>query len=185
MPEANTMPDESPMPDESMSRDTAAATAAPRPGWQLLPPRARTLFMLTDALVLAVIAAFASWIFSAAIDLASPWRFALLGLVLGGLIGVITGTRRQRRTQWLLDGDGFALARGHWWRRETRVPASRVQHLDLKHGPLERRWKLATLVIHTAGSKMSAVSVSGLDAADAERLRDRLARQLDHDDDAL
>ena len=83
------------------------------------------------------------------------------------------------------DGDGFALARGHWWRLETRVPASRVQHLDLKHGPLERRWRLATLVIHTAGSKMSAVSVSGLDAADAERLRDRLARQLDHDDDAL
>ena len=68
------------------------------------------------------------------------------------------------------------------WFRETRVPASRVQHLDLKHGPLERRWKLATLVIHTAGSKMSAVSVSGLDADDAETLRDRLAQQLDHDD---
>ena len=141
--------------------------------------------MLTDALVLAVIAAFASWMFSHALDVAAPWQFAMLGLVLGASIGVITGTRRQRRTQWLLDADGFALARGHWWRRETRVPASRVQHLDLKHGPLERRWQLATLVIHTAGSKMSAVSVSGLDAADAERLRDRLARQLDHDDDAL
>jgi membrane protein YdbS with pleckstrin-like domain len=178
------MPDESPTPDERMSFDAAAATA-PRPGWQLLPARARTLFMLTDALVLAVIAAFAAWVFAEAIDLAAPWMFAVLGLALGALIGVATGTRRQRRTQWLLDGDGFALARGHWWRRETRVPASRVQHLDLKHGPLERRWKLATLVIHTAGSKMSAVSVSGLDAADAERLRDRLARQLDHDDDAL
>ena len=72
--------------------------------------------------------------------------------------------------------------RGRIFFRETRVPASRVQHLDLKHGPLERRWKLATLVIHTAGSKMSAVSVTGLDAEDAEALRDRLARQLDDDD---
>ncbi len=177
------MTDESPTPDESMSFDAAAA--APRPGWQLLPPRARTLFMLTDALVLAVIAAFASWLMGTVLGFSSSWLFALCGMLLGALIGVVTGTRRQRRTQWLLDGDGFALARGHWWRRETRVPASRVQHLDLKHGPLERRWKLATLVIHTAGSKMSAVSVSGLDAADAERLRDRLARQLDHDDDAL
>ena len=62
------------------------------------------------------------------------------------------------------------------------MPASRVQHLDLRHGPLERRWNLATLVIHTAGSKMSAVSISGLDADDAERLRDHLARQIDLDD---
>jgi membrane protein YdbS with pleckstrin-like domain len=172
------MPDESPMPDDTAAFDTTAATAPP-PVWQLLPPRARTLFMLTDALVLAAIAAFAAWILSEAVDLSPSWMFAMFGLVLGAVIGVVTGTRRQRRTQWLLDGDGFALARGHWWRRETRVPASRVQHLDLKHGPLERRWKLATLVIHTAGSKMSAVSVSGLDAADAEHLRDRLARQLD------
>jgi hypothetical protein len=29
---------------------------------------------------------------------------------------------------------------------------------------------------------MSAVSVTGLDAGDAEQLRDRLARQLDADD---
>ena len=184
MPDESAMPGQPPTPDEG-ALDTTGARSVAQSGWQLLPPRARWLFMLTDALVLAVIAAIAAWLFSEAIDLASPSLFAVLGLVLGGLIGIVTGTRRQRRTQWLLDGDGFALARGHWWRRETRVPASRVQHLDLKHGPLERRWRLATLVIHTAGSKMSAVSVSGLDAADAERLRDRLARQLDHDDDAL
>ena len=179
------MPEQNPLPGEHMLPNATAVPTAPHPGWQLLPPRARTLFMLTDALVFAVIAAFASSIVSQAADLGSPWQFAVLGLAAGALVGVVTGTRRQRRTQWLLDGDGFALARGHWWRRETRIPASRVQHLDLKHGPLERRWKLATLVIHTAGSKMSAVSVSGLDAADAERLRDRLGRQLDHDDDAL
>ena len=185
MPDEIPLPDEISLPGENMSPDATGAMSAPHPGWQLLPPRARTLFMLTDALVLAVIAAFASSIVSQATDLGSPWQFAVLGLAVGALVGVVTGTRRQRRTQWLLDGDGFALARGHWWRRETRIPASRVQHLDLKHGPLERRWKLATLVIHTAGSKMSAVSVSGLDAADAERLRDHLGRQLDHDDDAL
>jgi membrane protein YdbS with pleckstrin-like domain len=92
------------------------------------------------------------------------------------------GTRRHRRTRWLLDADGLAVARGNWWRRETRVPASRVQHIDLKHGPLERRWRLSTVVVHTAGSKMGAVSLSGLDADDAEGLRDRLARQADDDD---
>lgn len=170
-----------PMSTETMPLDPTGPVPTP-PGWQLLPPRARRLFMLTDALALALAGAFALGLLGEVLDMASPALFAACGLLLGAAVGVITGTRRQRRTQWLLDADGFALARGHWWRRETRVPASRVQHLDLKHGPLERRWRLATLVIHTAGSKMAAVSLSGLDENDAERLRDHLARQLDADD---
>ncbi|RBD19863.1 hypothetical protein BRM79_02235, partial [Xanthomonas oryzae pv. oryzae] len=52
-------------------------------------------------------------------------------------------------------------------------------------GPIERATRLTTLVVHTAGSRLNAVALSGLDQDDAERLRDRLARQLDHDDDAL
>jgi membrane protein YdbS with pleckstrin-like domain len=38
-------------------------------------------------------------------------------------------------------------------------------------------------VIHTAGSRHSAVTVTGMGEADAERLRDRLARQDDGVDD--
>ena len=64
------------------------------------------------------------------------------------------------------------------------MPASRVQHVDLKHGPLERRFKLATLVVHTAAVHLSGITVRGLDDADAQRLRDALAlldiRVLDH-----
>jgi len=58
-----------------------------------------------------------------------------------------------------------------------------VQHLDLKRGPLQRRYGLATLVIHTAGTRHSVVSIGGLDADDAERLRDQLAHQVDDDGD--
>ena len=74
------------------------------------------------------------------------------------------------------------MRRGNWWQIETHVPISRVQHLDLKRGPLERGMGLATLVVHTAGTRQATVSVQAMDAADAERLRDRLARQLDLDD---
>ena len=155
------------------------------PGWQPLPARARSLFRLTDALLLTVVASLAGFLLATLLDdgLAAPLAFA--GIVAGIALGVATGGYRHRRTQWVLDEEGFAVARGRWWRRETRVPATRVQHLDLKHGPLERRWRLATLVVHTAGSKFGAVSLSGLDADDAEALRDRLARQIDIDDDAL
>lgn len=158
---------------------------SPQAGWQALPARARSLFMLTDALRFASAAALGFAVLAAVFEFTTPGAAAAVGLLLGAGLGAITGARRHRRTHWLADANGFAFARGNWWRHETRVPASRVQHIDLKHGPLERRWKLATLVIHTAGSKFSAVSASGLDAGNAESLRDRLARQLDADDDAL
>ncbi|MDX1550208.1 MAG: PH domain-containing protein, partial [Lysobacter spongiicola] len=46
-----------------------------------------------------------------------------------------------------------------------------------------RRRGLSTLVVHTAGTRHSAVTVPHLDADDAEHLRDTLGRQIDDDDD--
>ena len=53
----------------------------------------------------------------------------------GAVLGAWRGDRRWRRTGWLLDQAGFNLRRGQWWRSETRVPQSRVQHLDLRLPP--------------------------------------------------
>ncbi len=103
----------------------------------------------------------------------------------GALLGAWFGWRRHRLTFWRLDAQSLGVRRGHMWQSESQVPVSRVQHLDLRRGPLERMAGLATLIVHTAGSRMNTVAVAGLEQADAERLRDRLARQLDHDDDAL
>ena len=92
---------------------------------------------------------------------------------------------QSRHQRWKLDEEGLWLRTGRLWWRETRVPASRVQHVDLKHGPLERRAGLATLVVHTAAVHLSGITVRGLDDADAQHLRDTLAKQLDDAGDAL
>ena len=103
---------------------------------------------------------------------------ALAGLLLGGTLGL----RRHRRIGWKLDDDGFATRRGGLWRSETLVPVSRVQHLDLERGPLERQLGLATLVVHTAGTRMAAVRLPLLALEDAEALRAPRARQVETDD---
>jgi membrane protein YdbS with pleckstrin-like domain len=165
---------------------TEAAQAIPADDghahWQPLPARARRLFVV-NGLAFALPFALVPAVLAGAFDLAAPWRFALAGALLGAAFGAWLGNKHWKHTHWRLDDDGFSLRRGRLWRAETRVPASRVQHLDLKRGPLQRRYGLATLVIHTAGTRHSAVAVSGLDAADAERLRDRLAHQPDDDAD--
>ncbi len=151
-------------------------------GWQPLPRRARGLFMLLGLLV-ALPAGGLVLVLAAIFEFPAPWWLALAAAGAGALLGAWRGERAWRHTRWRLDTAGFALRRGHLWRSETRVPQSRVQHLDLRRGPLQRRRDLSTLVIHTAGTRHSAVTVNGLDAADAERLRDILARQSDDDDD--
>jgi membrane protein YdbS with pleckstrin-like domain len=115
---------------------------------------------------------------------AARWAIWLLLVLLGTAIGAGIGAR-LRHQRWMLDPEGLWLRTGRLWRKETRVPASRVQHVDLKHGPLERRFGLATLVVHTAAVHLSGITVRGLDEADAQRLRDELARQLDDAGDAL
>ena len=152
-------------------------------GWQPLPRRARGLFVLLG-LMLALPVGLLVLFLVAAFDLPVPWWGVLATALAAALLGAWRGERYWRHTQWRLDAAGFTLRRGHLWRSETRVPQSRVQHLDLRRGPLQRRRGLSTLVIHTAGTRHSAVAVSGLDMDDAERLRDILARQSDDDDDA-
>ncbi|GAA4855363.1 PH domain-containing protein [Luteimonas vadosa] len=177
-----TAPEPRPAPHDT---PPARATVWDGTGWQPLPTRARTLFVLGNLAGFGLPAVLAL----IPIGLFAPWDALKLPLSVASLLvlptlGVWLALKQYRYTGWRLDAQGFSLRRGRMWRLETQVPISRVQHLDLKRGPLERYFRLATLVIHTAGTRHSAVNVAGLDVDDAERLRDTLGRQIDDDDHA-
>lgn len=172
------------MTDAEIPSAPAPAPAA-ETGWQPLPRRGAWLAALGGAAAMLPPLAVVAGVFTLATGIGSPWLAVPLCALLGAIAGAWLALKRHRLTRWRLDAQGLALARGRWWQTDTRVPLSRVQHLDLRRGPLERAAGLATLVVHTAGTRLNTVAISGLDDADAERLRDRLARQLDQDDDAL
>lgn len=164
-----------------MNIDEALPEAAGVSEWQALPERARLLFAISRT-GLAIPLGVAGFVLFRVFGL--PAFAGLLGgIVLAGGFGLWLGFRQFRHVAWRLDGDGLAIRRGRLYQRETRVPVTRVQHLDLKRGPWQRRRHLATLIVHTAGTRHSAVTLSHLDADDAERLRDVLGRQIDRDDD--
>lgn len=81
---------------------------------------------------------------------------------------------RYRHIRYRLDAHGVTIRRGVVWRSVTSVPTSRVQHTDVLRGPVERCFELATLVIHTAGTRDASVVLSGLGHRAALALRDRL-----------
>jgi membrane protein YdbS with pleckstrin-like domain len=175
--------------DDPTLPDPATPDAAPLlpnapTGWRQLPPQSRTVFMVSGLLV-ALPMALMTRVFAAVFDLPIGWLAAAGVAVAGGLAGAWLGHRRYRYTRWMLDSDAFSLRKGRLFQSEIRVPLNRVQHLDLRRGPLERRYGLATLVVHTAGTRDSAVTVGGLGDADAEALRDLLARQAEHSELSL
>lgn len=151
-------------------------------GWQPLPRRARALFLLESVPAFAIPATVAGGALGGTF-LDQAWPTGVAAFLVAGAFGAWLGLKQYANTAWRLDAHGLAVRRGRFWRRETSVPATRVQHLDLKRGPLQRGRDLATLVVHTAGTAHSSVSVPNLDIADAERLRDRLGRQIEHDDE--
>lgn len=99
---------------------------------------------------------------------------ALLGYALLTRAARALVTRQFRHCAWSLDADHFRLRKGILWRKEIHVPRSRLQHTDVTQGPLQRKYGVATLVLHTAGTSYATVSVEGLDADVARSLRDRL-----------
>jgi hypothetical protein len=80
----------------------------------------------------------------------------------------------HRRASYRVDADGIEIRRGVWWRSVVSVPRSRVQHIDVTQGPLDRRYGLGALVLYTAGNEYAQVQLEGLDHGVALALRDHL-----------
>ncbi|GAA3456986.1 PH domain-containing protein [Dactylosporangium matsuzakiense] len=105
----------------------------------------------------------------------SKWMFAAAAAVL-----VVAGVRafflRRSIRAWgyAERADDLLVRHGLLIRRLSIVPYARMQFVDVTAGPLERAAGLATVTLHTAAAASDA-TVPGLQAAEATRLRDRLA----------
>jgi membrane protein YdbS with pleckstrin-like domain len=112
------------------------------------------------------------------------------GLGRSSLVGLATGTAVSLLLLWRTrlaarvyrwqhrPGEGVVVCKGAWWQREVWIPMTRLQHLDIKRGPLERWLGLATLELHTAGAHDHETRLPGLEPPRAKALRDALLTEL-------
>ena len=96
----------------------------------------------------------------------------LAALVLAGLAITLAPQRIYRRLRYRLTDRLLQVVRGWMFHVDTVVPFVRVQHLDVTRGPLDKMFGTATLVIHTAGTHNSIVTVPGLAPERAAEIRD-------------
>jgi hypothetical protein len=85
-----------------------------------------------------------------------------------------------RYFRYRLDAQGIDIRTGVVWRRVISVPRSRVQHIDVAQGPLERRYGLGTLSIYTAGTEFAKVDLPGVAFSRAVKIRDHLLPGREH-----
>jgi membrane protein YdbS with pleckstrin-like domain len=98
--------------------------------------------------------------------------FALVAL--GGWHFQRWPARAYAHASYRVDDHGIEIRSGVHWRVAISVPRSRVQHIDVSQGPIERRFGLSTLVIYTAGTDHAKVPFDGLEHGRALRIRDHL-----------
>ena len=140
--------------------------------WRRPSPRLLTMRRVQVAVVAAPLAALVGVVLA----FASVWG-AVLGagavLVLGAVAEWIA-RRRVRAWRYVEREDDLLVQRGRLFSRLSVVPYGPMQFIDVTAGPFERSFGLATVRMHTAAAA-SDTRIPGLSAAEAARLRDRLA----------
>lgn len=152
------------------------------PGLERLDPRAipyarlaRFVRIAIEALLILVLAtgAFADdW-------LTPTFCLVLLGVALVGVAAEIAAafvmpSLTHRHTGYRVDALGLEIRTGVFWRSVVTVARSRIQHLDVTQGPLERRYGLGRLHVHTAGTADASIVLHGLAYEMAKAIRDNL-----------
>ncbi len=89
------------------------------------------------------------------------------------LISLTTAPQRiYARLRYRLTTRSLQVMRGWLFHTDTIVPLVRVQHLDVTRGPLDKMFGTSTLVVHTAGTHNSIVTLPGLSPERAAEIRD-------------
>jgi len=148
-----------------------------------LDPRAIPMQRVTGGLTAAAIALgslVALAIVMLVADNLAAWQRVLMGLawlvlaVLGATFVDRWPVRSYDHTSYRIDDLGIEIRRGVYWRVVINLPRSRVQHIDVSQGPIDRRYGLGTLVLYTAGTDHAKVALGGLEHGRALRIREHL-----------
>jgi len=101
-----------------------------------------------------------------------------------GLSGIIIAPDRiYRRLGYAIDGQLLRTVRGWLFHTDTIVPFVRVQHIDVMRGPFDKLFGTATLIVHTAGTHNSVVTLPGLSPERAAEIRDAIRSEIRADVD--
>lgn len=140
-----------------------------------LDPRAVTLWRLTTlgrGAVFVALAVAAEILMEVPLPAGALAATVAVGVI---VVAIVLPPIRYRAWRFILRDEHVYLRHGVLFRTTSIVPHARIQHVDTRHGPIDRWLGLASLVIFTAGTRGAIVTIPALAAGEAEEIRDQLA----------
>jgi len=95
-------------------------------------------------------------------------------IVVAAAFALVAIDRNYRSWGYAERAEDLLVTRGVLFRRLVVVPYGRMQLVDVTAGPIERRFGISTVRLHTAAAGTDA-RIRGLPPGEAARLRDRLS----------
>ena len=160
-----------PPPGRRPLEDPPATAPAPREGG--LHPAVQVGWVfgrVFNAFFLGTMAGFAEL----SLDRWLPLQPPLLGLlvfVAALLLGLWHARLLFTSWRWALRPNEVVARYGVVWQVSRSIPRVRVQHVDVRSGPIDRALGLVEVSLHVAGSAGPVLTIPGLSPAEGERLR--------------
>lgn len=175
--------------DDLPATETSDSTSLEVDGFQQIDPNYVAAERIGGAifacffLAASVAGAVSLWFFVPWVWVAVLAAIACIALNVGLLLVVFLWPPVEyRHIFWRLDEESLEVRRGVVWKHQISIPLGRVQHADVSQGPLQRRFQLSSLTVHTAASRFPSITLEGLNYQVALDLRDKLIQQCRQDD---
>lgn len=174
------------MSESAIERGGWEPAVAPLPEpRERLDPRAQTLWRISgliQAVVFTGLAVGAMAVAHVLFGLGWGW---IIGVpvavaVLGLALAIVVPTINWRQWRYDIREEEVDIRHGIVTVTRQLVPMARIQHVDTRRGPLQRRFGLASVVLYTAAG---AIEIPELADAVAAAVRDRIAALANVRDD--
>ncbi|HUR11241.1 MAG TPA: PH domain-containing protein [Flavitalea sp.] len=107
------------------------------------------------------------------------WKYIIPTVLLAGILFRYFLITKSFRMMAYAIREKDLLYRNGWIIQKIRTcPFNRVQHSSVSSGPLERRYKLATLVLYTAGTDEADLHIPGLSVEEAGSLKEWINKKV-------
>lgn len=106
------------------------------------------------------------------------WLGPVVVAVFAAVAIVIGPQRMYRRLGYRIEERMLQAVRGWIVHVDTLVPFVRIQHIDVTRSLLDKMFGTATLIVHTAGTHNSIVTIPGLAPPQAAEIRDRIREHI-------
>lgn len=98
-------------------------------------------------------------------------RFILWAIAGIGFLSAYVGAAADRRKWYALRELDVSFHSGLIFKKTVSQPILRIQHVELKRGPIDRKVGFAKLQVFSAGGAMHTFEIPGLPVKEAEQVR--------------